>query len=293
MKNKFDYVWFGLVLWCGVVSLGGCSRGDSHADQGVGSSQVLARINDKEISVHQVRTLIELQPNWTQQYGDKAPSRALDSLIEQELAAQAAHAAGLDDTPKVVQAMELAKREVLARAYQDQLAAKADMPDESEVSTYFDAHPELFAQRRQYVLQETLLKGPAAQVQALVGNLRATKSLPDLNALVRQTGLPYSVRNSSQWAEALPLDVLKQLYAIQPGQSVTVSRPDGVVVLSLVSSELAPIGLPQARAAIREVLWTLHRKEKIQKGMEALRQQARIARFDAPASSPQGGASQP
>ena len=53
--------------------------------------------------------------------GPGQSGHVIETLVEQELAAQAARKAGLDGTPRVLQAMEIAKREVLARAYQDQL----------------------------------------------------------------------------------------------------------------------------------------------------------------------------
>ena len=268
---------------CLLGLLSACSR--HQADEGAATSQVAAQVNDKEISIHQVQTMIELQPGLSQQYGERASQKVLDSLVEQELAAQAARAAGLDGTPKVVQAMELAKREVLARAYQDQLAGKATMPDDAAIASYYDAHPELFAERRQYMLQEMLIKVAPAQLQGLKEQVQAMSSVAEVNALVAKSDWSHSVRNSAQWAEALPMDLLGQLAARKPGQSVFVARPDGVVILTVLGTERAPLSLSQARAAIREVLWVTRRKEQVQQGMESLRQQAKVQRFDAAASA--------
>lgn len=268
--------------WCLLLPLGACSRHESA--ESTGTSQVAAQVNDKEISIHQVQTMIELQPGLVQQYGERASHKTLDSLIEQELAAQAARSAGLDGTPKVVQAMELAKREVLARAYQDQLAGKATMPDDTAIASYYDAHPELFAQRCQYLLQEMLIKAPTAQLQGVQDHVANLTSAAEVNALVTQNGWQHSVRNSAQWAEALPMDVLAQLASRKPGQSVSVARPDGVVILTVLGSEPAPLSLAQARVAIREALWVTRRKDQVKLGMESLRQQAKVQRFDVAAS---------
>lgn len=281
MVTKFGYR-VGLCLMA-VAGLGACSR--SNDTPVSDASQIAARVNDKEISIHQVQARIEAQPALAQQLGDKAYDRVLDSLVEQELAAQAARTAGLEQTPKVVQAIELAKREVLAKAYQDQLAAKATFPDEQAITAYFEAHPELFSQRKQYELQETLLTLPAEQITSVKSRVEAMSSAAELNALVGQSGWTRQVRSGTQWAETLPMDVLPQLASRKVGQSVVLPRPDGLLILTVLRTELSPYGLAQVRAAIRDALHVQNRKEALRKGMDSLRQQAKIQKLSSTASA--------
>lgn len=281
MVTKIGFrVGLGVLL---VLGLSACSRSGSESN--ASPTQIAAQVNDKEISIHQVQAMIEFQPALVKQFGEKAYEKALDSLIEQELASQAARSVGLEQSPKVVQALELAKREVLARAYQDQLASKVALPDENAVSAYFDAHPELFAQRQQYVLQELAVKAEPAQLASLQERIPSVESVSQLNALVSQTGLPHSVKNGTYWAESLPMDVLPQLAKRKPGQSLVVAKPDGLVILTVVSTESAPVSLVQVRGAIRDALLTQSRKDALRKGMESLRQQAKINKVASPASS--------
>ena len=56
-------------------------------------TQVAARVNSQDISVHQVEAILQTQPGLAARLGDKAVEKVLNSLIEQELAAQAAKAA--------------------------------------------------------------------------------------------------------------------------------------------------------------------------------------------------------
>lgn len=281
MVAKFGY----RVGWCLIVLMGlaACSR---KSDAPVSdSSQIAAQVNDKEISIHQVQARIESQPGLSQQLGNKAYDRVLDSLIEQELAAQAARSAGLDQTPMVVQSIELAKREVLARAYQDQLAGKATFPDEPSIAAYFDAHPELFSQRKQYELQETVLTLPIEQIASVKARIEGMSSVAELNALVAQNAWSRHVRAGTQWAETLPMDVLPQLASRKVGQSVVMPRPDGLLILTVLRTESSPRALAQVRGAIRDALQLQNRKEAIRKGMEALRQQAKIRKVNLAASS--------
>ena len=257
--------------------LGACNKKD--AAPVAGESQVAAQVNEGEISVHQVEALLQLQPSLGARFGEQASARALDSLIEQELAAQAAVQAGLDSTPKTLQALALARREVLARAYQDQLAEKASLPDTSAVERYYDAHPELFSQRRQYLLEETVAQVTGAEVDAWLRKAESTSSVEELQAWLAQQKTPRKSRRFAQWAEGLPLELLPRLAKLKPGQSMALRRPESVYVLTVIKTEDAPVLLGQATPAIQMVLTGQRRQEAVRDGMTRLREQAKINRF--------------
>lgn len=274
-----------------VTLLTACPFKKDKAAGATDASQVAAQVNDNEISLHQVQALLAAQPALAEQLGAAGPARALDSLIDQELAAQGARQAGLDTSPRVLQAMELAKREVLARAYQDHLAEKAVMPDTEAINRYYDAHPELFAKRRRYTLQETVLKMPADKVAGLKAQVEQQPSPEAINKLLNDSGLPHSSRNSTQWAESLPMDLLAQLAYLKVGQSLAVPRPEGMAVLTVLDAEEVPLSRGQANNAIQAALLSNARRELVRKEMETLRQKAKVIRMGSFAQAQQGSAS--
>jgi len=218
----------------------------------------------------------------------------LQGLVEQELAAQAAREQKLDKSPKVLQAMELAKREVLAREYQDRLADKAVPPDTGEIDRYYDEHPELFKDRRQYTIQETTLAVSPADAPAWRDKAKAAATLAEVHELVRSSGLPSSSREMTEWAESLPLGLLKQISGLQPGQSLVLERPNGLVIGTLVRSTPGEVTRRDAAPAIQTVLTNQRRREAVAKGMETLRQGAKIelfGQFASAASAPTSAAS--
>ena len=268
----------------GVLALTACNGKDKSAS--ADTSQIVAKVNDSEISIHQVQAMLQAKPVLTEQLGEAAPGRVLDSLIEQELAAQAARQAGLDSSPRVLQSLELAKREVLARAYQDQLADKVVMPDSEAVNRYYEAHPELFVKRRRYSLQETIIKASPDQAREMKAKVESLAGVDAVNALVGASGLPHSSQTTIQWAEGLPMDILPSLVYLKNGQSVGVVRPDGLVVLTVLQTQDAPLTVSQASRAIQAALLSTSRREAVQRGMDALRKSAKIQRMGplAPAS---------
>lgn len=275
-------------LWLSMgLALAGCNRGGG----GSADSQVAAQVNQGDISVHQVQALLRAQPMAAAQWGAQASDRALDVLIEQELAAQAAAKSGLDKQPQVIQALALAQREVLARAYQDQLANQASQPDTAAVNRYYDEHPELFVQRKIYQMEETVVRpGSQAEAEALIGQLPTLASLEALNVHLSAQGLRKSSQRSTVAAENVPLDLLPKLAQLQPGHSLAMQRGGAIVVLTLIGAQESPMLLAQAKPAIQAALVKQARVQAVQEGMKKLRNEARIERRQIAAPQPDAAA---
>ena len=260
-----------------MLALAGCNRGGGAG--GATDSQIAAQVNKGEISVHQVQALLRAQPGVAAQWGESAADRALDVLIEQELAAQAAAKAGLDKQPQVIQSLALAQREVLARAFQDQLAEKARLPDTSAINNYYDEHPELFAQRKVYQLEETVVRpGSASEAEALVRELPTLANLEALNLHLTAKGLRKASQRVTVAAENVPMDWLPKLAQLPVGRSLASTRGDAVVVWTLIAAEDSQMLLAQAKPAIQAALVRQARQQAIQEGMKKLRDEAKIER---------------
>ena len=75
---------------------------------------------------------------------ERAQREILDKLIDAELAQAEAETNQLDRSPAVVQALEAAKTEVLARAYVEQFTGQQPKPTAEEVKKYYAEHPGVF-----------------------------------------------------------------------------------------------------------------------------------------------------
>ena len=92
------------------------------------ATQVVAKVNSGEISVHQINFVLQRTPSIPQAQAAAAKRQILESLIDQELAVQQAQENKLERTPEVMQAIENARREILSRAYIEQAAAVKTKP---------------------------------------------------------------------------------------------------------------------------------------------------------------------
>ncbi len=270
--------------------LSGCGNRQAGND-----TQVAARINDEDVSVHQVQHVLQEQPRLMAEYGEAAPRKALDALVEQELAAQAAHDAGMQSDPSVIQALEAARRETLARAFQDRLARQAIQPDADTIDRYYDDHADRFAHRRLYSLQEFSIEANARQRETVRALAQASATLAELQQGLSGNKLRYSTRPLMLATEAIPTPLRAEVQALQVGRALMVERPRGMQLLYLVAVQDFRLDRNAARPIIEAELLAQSRRERVEQGMKPLRQAARIdlmGKF-AQAESPSAAASSP
>jgi EpsD family peptidyl-prolyl cis-trans isomerase len=276
----------GGAVACAAWLLAACGAGAPSAD-----SQVAVRINKGEISVHQVQAVLKRQPRLLADKPEVAATKVLEVLIEQELAAQAAVEKGLDREPDVVQALQLAQREVLARAYQEKLAANAHGASSDEIDRYYDSHPAVFAQRRLYMLQEFVVEATAEQASGLAAIAKRAKGADEVEHLLREAGLKPRSRRFVQAAEDVPAIVLEPLSKLEKGQSLAVTQGPVPRVFTLLDVQSAPVDRRQAADVIAGYLVSERKRQLVTPAMKALRDAADIKYQGAFAKAPAVGAS--
>jgi EpsD family peptidyl-prolyl cis-trans isomerase len=277
----------GLAAACAALLLAACG-----SDAPVADSQVAVRINKGEISVHQVQAVLKRQPRLLVDQPEAAAAKVLEVLIDQELAAQAAVDKGLERDPDVVQALALARREVLARAYQEQLASAAVGPTSDEVERYYASRPEVFAQRRLYTIQEFAIDASPAQAAGLAVLAQRARSADDVDRLLRDAGLNHRTRRFVQAAEDVPAVVLEPLAKLDKGQSLAVTQGAVPRIFTVLDVQAAPIERRQAIDSITAYLSNERKRQLVAPAMKALRDSAQIryqggfAKAPAAASAP-------
>jgi EpsD family peptidyl-prolyl cis-trans isomerase len=265
--------------------LAACGRSGSDAN-----TQVAAKVNREEISVHQVNYVLQRQPGITPDQLESASRKTLEALVDQQLALQAATEQRIDRDPVVLQAIEAARRELIARAYTERLAAGVAPPSIAEVRQYYDSKPALFARRKFYSLVDTAIEATPAEQQTIESQLPTTRNATEVATVVRRAGLRYGARQSAVGAEALPLPAVDRMAAMREGQSILIGGPSSAHVLTIVAVQNAALSFDDARPSIEAYLSGERRRELVQQQIKALRSTARIeyrGRFAAPGAEHQ------
>jgi EpsD family peptidyl-prolyl cis-trans isomerase len=267
-----------LISWClisvfSLLTFTACKPSSPPA-----GSQIVATVNNDEISIHQVQAALQRQPQALIKQPEAAAARMLDVLIEQELAAQAARQKGLESDPNVVQSLAVMKREVLARAYQDQIAAQAGGPSSEEIDRYYDSHPDLFAKRRIYTLQEAWIEtsANAALAKDLQTRVAQASSAEAVVQMLKEAQTAYRLRQFAQASEDVPLALLTTLSNTPAGRSIWLAQAQGVQILTVLHTQEAPVDKRGSQDAISAFLSTERKRQLLAQHMKTLRDAAKI-----------------
>lgn len=243
---------------------------------GAKASQTAAKVNKEEITVHQINFVLQRQQGLRQDQVEGASRQVLERLIDQELAVQKAQDLKLDRDPRVVQQIETAKREIIARAYAERLGESASKPSAEDITQYYNSKPALFAQRRIFNLQEINIEAKPEQFDAIRAKLTEAKTLPDFIEYLKSSDIKFVGSQAVRAAEQLPLNSVEAVARMQDGQSMVNATPNGLMVLYLAGSRSQPVSEAQARPAIEQFLLNQRRGELVAKDIKALRENAKI-----------------
>jgi EpsD family peptidyl-prolyl cis-trans isomerase len=239
-------------------------------------TQVAAKVNGTEITVHQVNFALQRIPNLDKEQSKAASLQVVRNLVDQELLVLKAESDKLDRDPAVVQALDAARMQILAEAYMGRKLGAPVEPTDAEVTAYFNAHPELFTQRKIYRLQEISIKAPKDKQDAIRTQLAASKTLNDFGTWLKAEKFEVKAAQGVKPAEQLPQELLPKLAAMPDGQAMIVNTPDGVLVIVLAGSQAQPVTLEQAKPAISHLLQGQARQKAAKAELDALKAAAKI-----------------
>jgi EpsD family peptidyl-prolyl cis-trans isomerase len=260
-----------IAITAALLALAACGKGSEQP-----ASQVAAKVNKGEISVHQINFQLARAGNIPPEQAKVASQQVLEKLIDQDLLVEKAIEGKLDRDPNVMTTVENARRQILSQAYMDKVMAAAGKPDAKEIGEYFAQHPELFTKRRIFKIQEVDIRMEPALVTELQQDMGKGKSIADVAAWAKTKNLPANAASWVKPAEQLPLAMLPRLNEMKDGQMALIAQPSGATVIQLLASQDQPIDEKTATPMIEQFLLNKRKSEIAEKEVKQLRQTATI-----------------
>ena len=257
------------------VVLAGCG-GEPGANKDKPASQTAAKVNKEEITVHQINYVLQQQRSLSPEQAASASKLVLERLIDQELSLQKAQELKLDRDPRVVQQVEAARREIIARSYMEKIGAGAPKPTAAEIQAYYESKPALFKERKVYVLQEINIEAAADKVDVLRSQLEAAKDINDYVAYLKANGFRFGGNQVTRAAEQLPLARLDDFAKMKEGHAMFSPTAKGVQVVFLASARSQPVDEVRAKPAIEQFLFNERKRKVIEDDLKALRTAAKV-----------------
>ena len=273
MNRIFKPLTLVAVLSLLFAGLPACSK-----DEKPGATQVAAKVNSQEISVHQVNFVLSRSgANATTPEQTTALRRAaLERLIDQQIAVEEALDKKLDRQPDVVMALDLARREVLARSLLEQIAAGTTKPTEDEAKKYYLDHPALFSERRIYSVQELVIPTASGTLPNVKEMVAANKTIEDIAAFLKGRNIQFGGGAAQRTAEQIPLEILPRIHVLKDGQSTIIETPQAFTVIRVVQSASSPVTEAQALPRIMQFIANGRGNEAAVKEIKRLKDKAKI-----------------
>jgi peptidyl-prolyl cis-trans isomerase C len=235
------------------------------------AGQSIAKVNDKEITVHQLNE--ELQRIGNQQ--NFSSKQVLDALVDRQLLVNKAQDDKIDRDPAVMRAIERAKEQILAQAYLQKKIGSPVKPSKAEVDDFFQKNPDLFAQRKQFELNELIVDAErlTPELNAVLGK---SKSLDEVAVWLEEKKTPFERVQVTRTSTDLPSDMVKALKNMAKGQLFTVKEGARSVLIALHDVKEAPVSASSAAPQIEQYLVNKKNKESGEAEIARLRSAAKI-----------------
>ncbi|HEY8036702.1 MAG TPA: EpsD family peptidyl-prolyl cis-trans isomerase [Methylobacter sp.] len=238
------------------------------------STQVAAKVNDSEITIHQVNEVIKA--SGVSGSEADAPRKALDTLIDQELLVQKALSNQLDRDPETMMTLENAQRQILTQSYVQRQVLNPAPVSAQDKQEYYQQHPDLFAKRRIYQFQLFNLETPQLD-PALNASLDQASSPEQVRKLLKQYQVKFQEETVTKPAEQLPLEMLSAFANAKVGDILIAPQTQSKqLLMQVINFAEHPVSLEQAQVQIEKLLVNTRNKQILDEHLKQLHAAATI-----------------
>jgi len=256
------------------VTLVAC--GDKNGESKKSDTQVVAKVNGDEISIHQVNLQLGRVGKVDAAQSKAISQQIVAKLVDQQLLTQKALEEKLDRDPRVLQILEASKSEILAQAYLEKISTKAKKPTAAEIDTFYIEHPELFEKRRLFKLQELVIQASPDKYAEIEAGVKDIKNINEVATWLKDHQFQFTANSNVRAAEQLPSNVLKVLQPLADGELLLVKTDKSLNVVHLAASQSQPIARDKATPVIEQYFLNLNKTNLIKDELKALKDKAKI-----------------
>ncbi|WP_049638644.1 EpsD family peptidyl-prolyl cis-trans isomerase [Methylophilus sp. TWE2] len=257
-----------------LATLAACSNSDPLGKQ----TQVVAKVNGDEITVHQINgEMKRLQvPVANPQ---KVAKQMLGSLIDRQLLVQEAQKLNLDRTPEVMQLVDAARAQIYAQAYLARKVSALGPATEKEVQQFMVEHPEVFSHRKVFTTSDIIFANDSAkvdtnQLQTLVSNAE------ELKVWLNSHQIHFELAEETIPTEALPKQAVGLADQLKVGDLLFMHDDIKVVARSIANIADVPLSEQQAKDMATKAVNERKRQQLILDEVQRLKKLAQIEVLD-------------
>lgn len=277
-RRGYPRSWLLPLLVAATLVAGGCGKQETASTEAK-SGQTVAQVDGQDITVHQLNYRLRNVAGRQTGVDEKAATdAAARTLVDRELLVKRALGSKRDREPNVMVAIEETRKDILAAAYLEGIAAGVAPPTDTELLDYYDKHPLKYAQRKLYLVRQILTDNSVtrADVEEFA---KQSPTAEMLAAWLQSRGSKFLVTVHTWSVDQLPDTLAERLQNLRKGHAIMVAAPEGLSINYLVDVRDGPQTFEQAKEAIAKTLLDERRRAAQEAEIERLRKEATITWF--------------
>jgi EpsD family peptidyl-prolyl cis-trans isomerase len=241
------------------LAVSGCGGKDGKLDKG----QVVASVDGDEITIFELNA--EVQASQVPAGTDRklAEQLALQRIIERKILAKVAREQKLDKTPAFLIQERRADELILTTMLRDKIASGIAPPTDAEIAQYQTAHPDRFAQRKIYTVEQITFPPPSSADK--FKQFAPLKTLDQLAAKLTADGVQFRRTPTQIDTAVLPPEIAGKIAALPAGEMFILPTQQGLTANIISATTVQPLTPEQAREVASNAL----RTERFSKAADA------------------------
>lgn len=209
------------------------------------SGQVAARVGNDEITVQEIQAELAGFNAPDAKTRKAAEQQALQAIIQRKLIAKAAVKAGIEKSPAFAVQKSRMEDALLVESWQKALVDAVPEPGPEQIRQYINQHPELFASRKVYIVDQLRMQTVADA--KLVEAIKPLNTLEDIAKLIQSKGIRYETARGALDSLQLGSQLVAQFDKLPANEVLVYPMSNNVLVANkVIETRVAPV--PDAAA---------------------------------------------
>ena len=227
------------------------------------TGEVVAKVDGHEITLRQLRSELQgVQVADPKQMKD-LEARALELIVMRTLLADEARKQGIDKTPDYVLQRDRMVDGLLAQSLQAKTAQTVPAPSPEEVDRFISDHPDIFAQRKVYDVDQIRFARPADP--ATVKALQPLDNLDKIASYLTSKNIKWSRGDVRLDAVGLDPRIVDAISKVPQDEPFVISGGDVLLANQIKSGQVQPLQGPDAAKYATALLTRQHTQEAVQR----------------------------
>lgn len=207
--------------------------------------QVVATVDGEEVTIFELNAEMQASPTPAAMDRKVAEQVALQRVIERKILAKIAREQKMDKTPAFLIQQRRADELILASMLRDKIAAGVTQPTDSEITQFQTQHPERFAQRKIYSVDQILFASPATSEK--FKQYAPLKTLDQLAAKLTGDGTAFQRASNQLDMAQVPPEIGAKIAGLPPQEMFILPTAQGLTANVITATRVEPLTGDQAR----------------------------------------------